>query len=103
QTCLAPDYLLVPADAEDAVVDGLKTAAAAMYPTILGNNDYTAIINARHRERLQALLDDAAAKGARIETVNPANEDFAAGNANKMPLSIVRGASDDMRVMQEEI
>jgi len=53
QICLAPDYMLVPADQEQAVVDGLKQAASAMYPTLLANPDYTAIINDRHHQRLQ--------------------------------------------------
>ncbi len=103
QICLAPDYLLVPSEKEGEIVEGLKTAAAKMYPSLLANDDYTSVVNARHRERLQGLLDDATAKGAEIVTVNPANEDFTNTNSNKMPLSIVRNVSDDMRVMQEEI
>ncbi|MBB4632958.1 coniferyl aldehyde dehydrogenase [Sphingosinicella soli] len=103
QICLAPDYLLVPQENEAEIVEGLKTAATTMYPSLLANDDYTSVVNARHRERLQELLVDAAAKGAEIVTVNPANEDFANTNSNKMPLSIVRNVSDDMRVMQEEI
>ena len=103
QICLAPDYMLVPSDREQAVVDGLKQSVAAMYPTLLANPDYTSIINDRHHQRLQDWLEDARAKGATIETVNPANEDFAASNSRKMPLHIVRDATDDMIVMQEEI
>ena len=103
QICLAPDYMLVPSAQEEAVVDGLKAAVTAMYPTLLANPDYTAIINDRHFERLNSWLDDARAKGATIETVNPGNEDFSASNARKMPLHIVRDATDDMTVMQEEI
>ncbi|GAA0674247.1 coniferyl-aldehyde dehydrogenase [Sphingomonas insulae] len=103
QICLAPDYVLAPAAQERAVVDGLKTAATAMYPTLLANPDYTAIINDAHHQRLTDWLDDARAKGARVETVNPANEDFAASNSRKMPLHIVTDVTDDMVLMQEEI
>jgi len=103
QICLAPDYMLVPADQEQAVVDGLKAAATAMYPTLLSNPDYTAIINDRHHQRLTDWIDDARAKGATVEVVNPANEDFSKANSRKMPLHIVRDATDDMKVMQEEI
>ena len=103
QICLAPDYLLVEAADEARVVDGLKTAASAMYPTLLANADYTSIINDRHHQRLADWLDDARAKGATVETVNPANEDFAASNSRKMPLHIVRDVTDDMTIMQEEI
>lgn len=103
QICLAPDYMIVPLDQERAVVDGLKSAASAMYPTVLANPDYTAIVNDRHFQRLSGWLDDARAKGATVETVNPANEDFGASNARKMPLHIVTDVTDDMTIMQEEI
>lgn len=103
QICLAPDYVLVPAEREQAVIDGLKAAASAMYPTLLANADYTAIINDRHHARLTAWIEDARAKGATVEVVNPGGEDFAASNSRKMPLHIIRDATDDMTVMQEEI
>ncbi|MEG3150704.1 coniferyl aldehyde dehydrogenase [Sphingomonas sp. ZT3P38] len=103
QICLAPDYMLVEAGQEAAVVSGLKAAASTMYPTLLSNPDYTSVINDRHFARLNGLLDDARAKGATVEAVNPANEDFGASNARKMPLHIVTNVTDDMAVMQEEI
>ncbi|WP_294290330.1 coniferyl aldehyde dehydrogenase [uncultured Sphingomonas sp.] len=103
QICLAPDYVLVPAEREQAVIDGLKAAASAMYPTLLANADYTAIINDRHHARLTAWIEDARATGATVEAVNPGGEDFAASSSRKMPLHIIRDATDDMTVMQEEI
>ncbi len=103
QICLAPDYLMVPREQEDAVVAGMQKAVSIMYPTLLNNPDYTSVINSRHRDRLRDYLDDARAKGGEIVEVNPANEDFAASNGNKMPLYIVRNPTDDMKVMQEEI
>ena len=103
QICLAPDYVLVPAADEQRVVDGIKASASAMYPTLLANPDYTSVVNDRHHQRLSDWLDDARSKGARIEVVNPANEDFAASNSRKMPLHIVRDVTDDMTIMREEI
>ncbi len=103
QICLAPDYMLVRDADEPAVVAGLIAAASAMYPTVLGNPDYTSLVSDRHRVRLTDWLDDARTKGARIEVVNPAGEDFTGSNTRKMPLHIVRDATDDMIVMQEEI
>jgi len=103
QICLAPDYMLVPSVDEPRVVEGLKAAASAMYPTLLANSDYTSLVNDRHYQRLNDWLDDARAKGATVETVNPADEDFGASNSRKMPLHIVRDVTDDMTVMQEEI
>lgn len=103
QICLAPDYLMVPKDKEEMVVDGMKKAVSVMYPTLLDNPDYTSVMNSRHRDRLNGYLEDARAKGADVVEVNPANEDFAASNGNKMPLYLVRNPTDDMKVMQEEI
>lgn len=74
-----------------------------MYPTLLANDDYTSVINRRHRDRLAGLVEDAREKGAEAIVVNPGGEDFAGTNGNKMPLTILRNVNDDMRVMQEEI
>jgi coniferyl-aldehyde dehydrogenase len=103
QICLAPDYMLVPAEEEPRVVEGLKQAASAMYPSLLANPDYTSIVNDRHFERLRDWIADAEAKGATVEQVNPAGDDFAGTNSRKMPLTIVRDVTDDMTLMQEEI
>ncbi len=103
QICIAPDYMMVPREREGEAVDGLIRAAASMYPTLLANPDYTAIINDRHFERLTAAIDDARGKGGEVIAVNPANEDFAASNARKLPLHIVRNPTPDMIVMREEI
>ena len=103
QICLAPDYLLVPEDREGATVAALQAQVTAMYPTMLSNDDYASVINARHRDRLQGLVADAVAKGAEAIEVNPAGENFAAANLNKLPLTILRNVNDDMKVMQEEI
>ncbi len=103
QICLAPDYLLVSDAQEPQVVERIKASASAMYPTLLDNDDYTSVVNDRHFARLTAYIDDARAKGARVEVVNPASEDFAAANSRKMPLHIVRDVTDDMKIMQEEI
>lgn len=103
QICLAPDYLLVASEQEQAVIASVSAGASKLYPTLLANDDYTSVVNGRNRERLQSYLDDARAKGAELIEVNPGNEDFAASNGNKMPLTIVRNPTDDMKVMQEEI
>ncbi|MCB9684898.1 MAG: coniferyl aldehyde dehydrogenase [Alphaproteobacteria bacterium] len=102
QTCVAPDYVLVTRDRADALVDAIAAKMAAMYPRLADNPDYTSVINGRHRARLQSYLDDAKAKGARAIEVNPANERFEDA-AHKMAPVILRGVTDEMVVMQEEI
>jgi coniferyl-aldehyde dehydrogenase len=103
QICLAPDYLLVAREQEEEVIDRLRKAVSTMYPSLLGNDDYTSLVNTRNRERLQGYLDDARAKGAELIEINPAGEDFATTNTNKMPLTVIRKVDDGMKVMQEEI
>ncbi|APR77149.1 Aldehyde dehydrogenase [Minicystis rosea] len=103
QICLAPDYMLVPETRKASVIDAITQAVTAMYPTLLANDDYTAIINRRHRDRLDGLLEDARKRGAEIITVNPAREDFGEAGTNKMPLHLITGVDDGMRVMKEEI
>lgn len=103
QICLAPDYLLVAKDQEADMIESVKAGVTAMYPTMLNNDDYTSVINGRNRARLESYLDDARAKGAELIEVNPAGEDFKSSNGNKMPLTIIRGVTDDMKVMQDEI
>lgn len=103
QICLAPDYLIVPEDKEHEAVAGVTSAASAMYPRLLDNDDYASIVSDRHFERLQGLVADARGKGAEVIEVNPAGEDFANANQRKMPLTVLRGVDDSMSVMQEEI
>jgi coniferyl-aldehyde dehydrogenase len=103
QICLAPDYLLVAEDQEGEMIDGVTKGVAALYPTLLQNDDYTSVVNGRNYDRLQSYLADAREKGAEVIEVNPAGEDFASANGHKMPLHIVRNPTDEMKVMQEEI
>lgn len=103
QICLAPDYLYVPEDKADEAVHGVWQGTAAMYPTLLENEDYASVVSDRHFDRLKGLVADAKAKGAEVIEVNPGDEDFAGTNARKMPLTILRNVTDDMKAMQEEI
>ncbi len=102
QTCIAPDYALVPAANIDAFVAAVTTATAALYPRFAGNADYTTIVNERHYQRLAGLVDDARGKGARIVTLGgPADGPDAA--TRMMPPTLIVGANDSMAVMREEI
>lgn len=102
QTCIAPDYALVPEGQEGAFVQRIERAAARLYPAYLANDDYTAIVNDRHRARLAALLDDARSRGATVIELNPASESPSAGSRKMLP-ALVLGANETMAVMREEI
>ena len=103
QICLAPDYVMVHKDKKDEFISEAEKAVADYYPNIKNNDDYTSIINERHFDRLNGLIDDAREKGATINQVNPSNEDFSQQEFFKIPPTIITDTSDDMRVMREEI
>ncbi|MGH8806955.1 MAG: coniferyl aldehyde dehydrogenase, partial [Noviherbaspirillum sp.] len=102
QTCIAPDYALVPAGRVDELVAALKQAAAKMYPHYARNPDYTSIVNERHYARLQGLIEDARARGAQIIPLNPAGETIDPASRKIVP-AIVLGVTSDMKIMCEEI
>ena len=79
QTCIAPDYVLVPRDGLDAFIDHARSRARAMHPTGLADRDYCSIVDARQYERLIGYLDDATAGGVRqVELFSgPARDDAA--------------------------
>lgn len=103
QICLSPDYVLIPADRANAFVRHASEAVAQMYPTMRENPDYTSMINVRGFERQLALVDDARRKGANVVSLAPPNEDLSDPAVHKMAPTIITGANDTMRVMQEEI
>ena len=103
QVCLAPDYVLAPKEQIDGFVAAAKEATAKMFPTIRDNGDYTAMINQRHFDRVRGLISDAKEKGAEVVEINPAGEDFTQQEHRKIPPTIVLNATEDMKVMQEEI
>ena len=102
QTCIAPDYALVPTDFAEDFADRLQSSMIGMYGTDPGNADYTSIISARRYSQLESLVSDAAGKGARVmQCARP--DDPAWKSRRKFPPTIIVGATADMKVMQEEI
>jgi coniferyl-aldehyde dehydrogenase len=102
QTCIAPDYALVPDPVVRDFADRLQGHMQRMFGTEPDNADYTSIISDRHYARLEGLLADAAAKGARL--MQPAKPgDPAWKSRRKFPPTVVLGATPEMAIMQEEI
>ena len=102
QICLAPDYVMLPEGKEDEFVEAAKNAVATMFPTgVMQSDDYTAIINERHFSRLQASIDDARDKGAKIIALD--SNDNSSQQPCRMPPSLVLDPTDEMQVMQDEI
>lgn len=81
QTCIAPDYVLLPTGHEAAFVQAYQAAVLRLYPTLAGNADYTSIITPRHVARLRHLLQQAQLMGAHIHTIDPDAQALAQADA----------------------
>jgi coniferyl-aldehyde dehydrogenase len=102
QTCIAPDYLLVPEKKVGAFVDALGARVRSSFPSLEKNPDYTCVINERHYRRVKGLVDDAVGKGAKKVEINPAGEPLPA-ESRKIAPTMITDVTDQMKVMQEEI
>lgn len=102
QTCIAPDYALVPAARLEEFVAAVTHAAAELFPRLGDNPDYSSIASEHHFRRLRSIIDDARSRGCRIVEINPSAE-ILREEARKLPLVLILEADDGMRAMQEEI
>ncbi len=102
QTCIAPDYVLVPKNKKSELVTELKKQVRAQLdPKGTGsqtNEDYGHIISEKHHARCVSLLKDAMEKGATISI----------GGEHDVSIryfapTVIDNVTDDMKVMQEEI
>jgi len=98
QTCIAPDYVLLPAAAIEPFVAAMKKYISQRYANLAANPDYSSIVNAGQFARLKGYLDQAQAAGANIIELAP-------GDAGRrvLPPTLVLGARDDLALMQDEI
>jgi coniferyl-aldehyde dehydrogenase len=103
QICLAPDYVMVPKGKSEEFVKESEIAVTEMYENLKYNESYTSVINEKHYDRLNSLIEDAKQKGADIRVINPANEDFSQQEVHKIPPTLVLNPTDDMDIMKEEI
>jgi len=100
QTCIAPDYVLVERGRVDAFIQAAQHTAARLYPDFDHNPDYTTIINSRHYERLQTLLEQASEAGAAIHPLITGTSDPA---SRRLLPCCVTAAPDHIPLLQEEI
>jgi coniferyl-aldehyde dehydrogenase len=100
QTCIAPDYVLVPDEHAETFLDAYGNAVAKLHPDGIGSDNYTSIISMRHLNRLRDLISDAKKRGARVIEVAPSR--LHGDNRKLAPVAIL-GATDEMAIMREEI
>ncbi|WP_432729426.1 coniferyl aldehyde dehydrogenase [Variovorax sp. W6] len=100
QTCIAPDYVLVPEGQQQRFAESARRVFGAMYPALATNADYTSIVSPRHFARLQELAASAQQQGA---VAVPLSDTAADPATRRFPPVLLTGVNDGMRVMQEEI
>lgn len=110
QTCIAPDYLLLPRGQEKAFEQAYAKAVAQLFPTLAGNPDYAAIINPKQFNRLRNLAQQAEAQGAHVQWLESAAPGASAtiagwGDAvqRQMTPALVWNVHSGMDIMREEI
>jgi coniferyl-aldehyde dehydrogenase len=103
QVCIAPDYVLVPAADATRFATLFTDEVKRLYPSLVDNPDYTAVINQRHQDRLRTLVEDARGKGAKVIEINPASEDLRTQPGRKVPPTLLLDVTSDMAAMQDEI
>lgn len=103
QTCIAPDYVLVPQSRRDELVKALRTQIEQRYPNIDDNPDYTRVVSEAQYRRLRDYLDDA--RERQLEVIPLANvKDAARAEAQRLlPPTLVIEPDDGAKIMQEEI
>ncbi|MFS2317820.1 coniferyl aldehyde dehydrogenase [Maricaulis sp. D1M11] len=101
QTCVAPDYALVPAGQEDALAAALIDVVQTQFPDAATDSAYTAIVSDRHYDRLTAMIDQARDAGLRV--IQPDHDADAARAGRRIAPTLVINPPLDHPLMQEEI
>lgn len=100
QTCIAPDYVLIPEHLLDPFIRLAKEKVRKLFASTgqVNPEAYGKLINIRHFERQKRLFDEAMAKGASLEL----GGDFDAETLRISP-TILSNVSPDSALLQEEI
>lgn len=101
QTCVAPDYVLLPRAKQTEFIDKAKQCFAAFYPAGVQGSDYSAIVNERQFSRLQHYLTEAAALKADIIALD--GKDWQQSTDRKLAIQLVLDAPDQALLWQDEI
>ena len=101
QTCIAPDYVLLPRAQLQDFVDAARALAQRCHPTGLADADYCSIINPRHHGRLVQALEEATARGTRAETLfsGPSRDDA----RHRLAPTLLIDPPPDSELMRDEI
>jgi coniferyl-aldehyde dehydrogenase len=99
QTCIAPDYALVPANRLEEFVGVLQSEINKQYPRATENRDYTSIINDKQYTRLNRYLEEARATGTRVVSIDTKSSPA----ERRISPTLVIDPPDQLQLMQDEI
>lgn len=102
QTCIAPDYVLLPAGAQHSFAQHFAETVNKLYPSLLANPDYTSIISDHHYARLARMIDEARQTGAKVVVLDPAQEN-PPPQSRKLAPTLIVDPGENLSVMREEI
>ncbi|OOG53659.1 coniferyl aldehyde dehydrogenase [Rhodanobacter sp. C03] len=100
QTCIAPDYVLLPRARVADFIDAARSMVTRMYPQLAQSTQYASVASERQYQRLVGLRDGAVAAGAQVHPLSEATDDPA---RRLLPPQLLSEVNDGMGVMQEEI
>ncbi len=102
QTCVAPDYVLIPDDRVDEFVQHASYWTEEYYgkhgAELQQSADFCRIISKKHYQRLTGLLHEAMEGGAKVAMGGETD-----GDENYIAPTILTGITPDAKIMQEEI
>lgn len=99
QTCIAPDYVLLPRGREQAFIDTARKVFARLYPDFADGTSYASVITDHQYQRLATTLDDAVEHGAHAHALSTATSDV----ARRMPPTLLTNVDPESRAMREEL
>jgi coniferyl-aldehyde dehydrogenase len=101
QTCIAPDYVLVPRTRVGDFVAATRAQARSMYPRGIQDPDYCSVVNQRHYGRLVGYLEQAAAAGVEVQALfdGPDRND----EAHRLAPAVVVNPPASLDMMRHEI
>lgn len=100
QTCIAPDYALIPQNLQEKFIMAYTDAVQRLFfkNNLPDQASFAKIIHKNHFRRIVSLIEDAAAKGAKLSFGGAYQE-----NELTINPTVLTGLSADAEIMKEEI
>ncbi len=107
QVCLCPDYVFVHEQDEELFLEKLAQEVEALFPPGAGDSGAVSIVNDRNYNRVNALIDDAVAKGAvRVSSgghIDSGSAPASGSGGRLIPPTILRAVPSDAAISDEEV